>query len=147
MVPFASYESRGHSKPRLIFSGMKGPNVGSVCTALPKLLGPRTLITHGLQRLMVVSFPRCTVGPTPLPTQTQQLPTFLVQQCWELLRPLARSLQERKWFWDSEMNSRQSRDKHVKKYAVEGGVLYIFHDSLHILPVIDIARLIDDGFV
>ena len=45
------------------------------------------------------------------------------------------------------MNSRQSRDKHVKKYAVEGGVLYIFHDSLHILPVIDIARLIDDGFV
>ena len=27
-------------------------NVGSVCTALATLLGPRTLITHGLQRLM-----------------------------------------------------------------------------------------------
>ena len=27
-------------------------NVGSVCTALPTLLGPHTLITHGLQRLM-----------------------------------------------------------------------------------------------
>ena len=29
---------------------------------------------------------------TPLPTRTQQLPTFLAQQCWELLRPFARSL-------------------------------------------------------
>ena len=29
---------------------------------------------------------------TPLPTRTQQPPTFLVQQCWELLRPFARSL-------------------------------------------------------
>ena len=29
---------------------------------------------------------------TPLPTRTQQLPTLLVQQCWELLRPFARSL-------------------------------------------------------
>ena len=27
-------------------------NVGSVCTALPTLLGPRTVIMHGLQRLM-----------------------------------------------------------------------------------------------
>ena len=27
-----------------------------------------------------------------LPTRTQQLPTFLAQQCWELLRPFARSL-------------------------------------------------------
>ena len=27
-------------------------NVGFVCTALPTLLGSRTLITHGLQRLM-----------------------------------------------------------------------------------------------
>ena len=24
---------------------------------------------------------------TPLPTRTQQLPTLLAQQCWELLRP------------------------------------------------------------
>ena len=28
----------------------------------------------------------------PLPTRTQQLPSLLAQQCWELLRPLARSL-------------------------------------------------------
>ena len=29
---------------------------------------------------------------TPLPTRTQQLPTLLAQQCWELLHPFARSL-------------------------------------------------------
>ena len=29
---------------------------------------------------------------TPLPTRTQQLPTLLAQQCWELLRPFERSL-------------------------------------------------------
>ena len=29
---------------------------------------------------------------TSLPTRTQQLPTLLAQQCWELLRPFARSL-------------------------------------------------------
>ena len=29
---------------------------------------------------------------TPLPTRTQQLPTLLARQCWELLRPFARSL-------------------------------------------------------
>ena len=29
---------------------------------------------------------------TPLPTRTQQLPTLLAQQCWEFLRPFARSL-------------------------------------------------------
>ena len=28
----------------------------------------------------------------PLPTRTQQLPTLLAQQCWESLRPFARSL-------------------------------------------------------
>ena len=52
--------------------------------------------------LWVVFFPRCTAGPNivgsccivciPLPTRTQQLPTLLAQQCWELLRPFARSL-------------------------------------------------------
>ena len=31
---------------------------------------------------------------TPLPTCTQQLPTLLVQQCWELLRSFGRSLRE-----------------------------------------------------
>ena len=30
---------------------------------------------------------------TPLPTQTQQLPTLLAQQCWELLRPFAHHCQ------------------------------------------------------
>ena len=29
---------------------------------------------------------------TPLPTRTQQLPTLLAQQCWELFRPFARCL-------------------------------------------------------
>ena len=29
---------------------------------------------------------------TPLPTRTQQLPTSSAQQCWEFLRPFARSL-------------------------------------------------------
>ena len=27
---------------------------------------------------------------TPLPTRTQQLPTLLAQQCWELLHPFVR---------------------------------------------------------
>ena len=31
---------------------------------------------------------------TPLPTRTQQLPTLLVPQCWELLRPFPRSLRQ-----------------------------------------------------
>ena len=52
--------------------------------------------------LWVVSFPRCTVGPNIVgscciclytTTNTeQQLRTLLSQQCWELLRPFARSL-------------------------------------------------------
>ena len=33
---------------------------------------------------------------TSLPTRTQQLPTLLVQQCWELLRLFARSLRRRR---------------------------------------------------
>ena len=49
-------------------------NVGSVCTALPTLLGPRTLITHLLQRLM-----SCI-----LPTMHCRSKT-----CWELLHPFA----------------------------------------------------------
>ena len=46
-------------------------------TALPTLLGPRTLITHGLQRLM-----GCI-----LPTMHCRS-----EHCWELLHPFARSL-------------------------------------------------------
>ena len=74
--------------------------------ALPTLLGPPMLITHGFSKtyglysshgalqepnlLGVVAFV-C----TPLPTRTQRLPTLLRQQCWELLRPFARSLKPR----------------------------------------------------
>ena len=49
-------------------------NVGSVCTAPPTLLGPRTFITHGLQRLMgcILSTMHCRS-----------------QHCWELLHPFA----------------------------------------------------------
>ena len=53
-------------------------NVGSVCTALPTLLGPLTLITHGLQRLM-----GCI-----LPTMHRRS-----QHCWELLHPFAHHCQ------------------------------------------------------
>ena len=41
-----------------------------------------------LPNLLGVSASVC----TPLPTRTQQLPTLLAEQCWELLRPFARSL-------------------------------------------------------
>ena len=54
-------------------------NVGSVYTALPTLLGPRTcIITHGLQSLM-----GCV------------LPTIhcMSQHCWELLHPLVNNCQ------------------------------------------------------
>ena len=36
---------------------------------------------------------------TPLPTCTQQLPTLLAQQCWELFRPFARSLSHSSHLW------------------------------------------------
>ena len=78
-------------------------DVGSVCTARPTLLGPRTLITHGLQSLMGCIFPTMYCRSqtllrvvasvcTPLPSRMQQLPTLLAHQCWELLHPFARSL-------------------------------------------------------
>ena len=51
--------------------------------------------------LWVVSFPRCTAGPTPLPTRTQQLPTLLAQQRWELLRPFACALPAKKGLFPS----------------------------------------------
>ena len=53
-------------------------NVGFVCTALSTLLGPRTLITHGLQRLM-----GCI-----LPTMHCRS-----EHCWELLHPFAHHCQ------------------------------------------------------
>ena len=53
-------------------------NVGSVCTALPTLLGPRTVIMHGLQRLMGFI----------LPTMHRRS-----QHCWELLHPFEQHCQ------------------------------------------------------
>ena len=53
-------------------------NVGPVCAALPTLLGPRTLITHGLQRLM-----GCILPTMHCRSQT----------CWELLHPFAHHCQ------------------------------------------------------
>ena len=87
-----------------VIAEAKRNNAGSVCTALPTLLGPRTFITHGLQRLMLYPSRDALQVPTllgvvlsvwtPLPAHTQQLPTLLRQQCLELLRPFARSLRE-----------------------------------------------------
>ena len=47
---------------------------------------------------------------TPLPTRTQQLLTLLAQQCWELLRPFARSLSLTKQCC-SRAKQRQGKDK------------------------------------
>ena len=67
-------------------------NVGSVCTALLTLLEPRTLITHGLQRLM-----GCI-----LPTMHCRS-----QYCWELLHPFAKQCQHRRnnsqHYWPSNV--------------------------------------------
>ena len=79
------------------------------CTALPTLLGPRTRITHGLLKsygfypshdaLQVLTlFGVVASVCTPLPTRTQQLPTFLAQQVWELLRPFALNFRLRHFF-------------------------------------------------
>ena len=58
-------------------------NVGFVCTALPKFLGPARALHMVPKVLWVVYFPRFTAGPnvvgnccticTPLPSRTQQL--------------------------------------------------------------------------
>ena len=76
-------------------------NIGSVYTALPTLLGPRARQRWLSNSHGVVSFPLCTAGPNivgscSIPfhttkTRTQQLFVLLVQQCWELLPPFARS--------------------------------------------------------
>ena len=67
-------------------------NVGSVCTALPTLLGQRTLITHALQRLMGCILPTLHCRS---------------QHCWELLRPFAFSFKQPRW--------RQQWKRHLKK--------------------------------
>ena len=45
----------------------------------------------------------------PLPIRTQQLPTLLVQQCWELLRLFARSLRVARWWQHTPPTSFESR--------------------------------------
>ena len=53
-------------------------NVRSVCTALPTLLGPRTVVTHGVKRLMGCILPTVHCRS---------------QHCWELLHPFAHHYQ------------------------------------------------------
>ena len=76
-------------------------NVGSICTALPTLLGPRTRISRGLQSLMGCILPTMQCGsqhcwelshPFAHHCQRNNSQHCWSQQCWELLRPLARNL-------------------------------------------------------
>ena len=53
-------------------------NVGSVCTALLTFLGPRALITKGVQRLMGCILPTMQCRP---------------QHCWDMLHPFAHHCQ------------------------------------------------------
>ena len=53
---------------------------------------------------------------TPLPTRTQQLPTLLAQQCWELLRPFAHSLRY-----------------NVREINLRNIFQHFFNDLLHLL--------------
>ena len=64
-------------------------NVGSCCIRLHT-----TTSIHATTPNIVVATMLGVVASvcTPLPTFTQQLPTLLVQQYWELLRPFTRSL-------------------------------------------------------
>ena len=57
---------------------VKCNNVGSVCTAPPTLLAPRTLIMHGLHRLMGCILPMMHCGSW---------------HCWELSHPFAHHCQ------------------------------------------------------
>ena len=78
-------------------------NVGSICTALPTLLGPRTHITHGLQSLMgwILPIMHCRsqhcwellhLFAHHCRHERNNSQHCWSQQCWELLRPFARSL-------------------------------------------------------
>ena len=62
-------------------------NVGSICTALPTLLGTRTRITHCLQSLMGCN----------LPTMHCRY-----KHCWALLHPLVQHSQHR---WSNNVGS------------------------------------------
>ena len=130
------------------------------------LLGPRTPITHGLQRLMGCILPGCIAVPniigscfvasvcTPLPTRTQQLPTLLRQQCWELLRPFARNLSHckackllalfkiRVFTGDAsiacakedglDMSSDKFQHKNIKPLCSSYSYAYIYHGLFHL---------------
>ena len=101
-----------------------------VCTPIPTLLGPRTFIMYGLQRFIGCILPTmhcrsqhwwdCVASVcTALPTCTQQLPTLLAQQCWELLRPFARSLrhgqQASMYRWFSLISGDTSNNGEINK--------------------------------
>ena len=86
------------------------------CTAGPKLVGSccirlhTTANTHATTPNIVGATMLGVVASvcTPLPTCTQQLPTSLDQQCWELLCPFACSLRncsevwQRRWPWGNQ---------------------------------------------
>ena len=65
----------------LLFRDRQRNNVGSVCTALPTLLGLHMLITHGLQRVLGCILPTMHCGS---------------QRCWELLHPFTPHHQHRR---------------------------------------------------
>ena len=78
---------------------------------------------------------------TPLPTRTQQLPSLLAQQCWELLRPFARSLRIVKvmvnWFLIGAqfLHSHEGTTKlilwnSVNSHNFDAKTLF-FHPSIH----------------
>ena len=79
-------------------------NVGSICTALPTLLGPRTRNTHGLQSLMGWILPimhcrsqHCWESLHPFAHhcrhERNNSQRCWSQQCWELLHPFAHHCQ------------------------------------------------------
>ena len=57
---------------------------------------------------------------TPLPTHTQQLPTLLAKQCWELLRPFARSLRIQE-LHSNDKKIIQLEHNWIKKPQLAGG--------------------------
>ena len=86
---FNLYLSSLHSYEKLVDTWARYPRMtmpeGQSCTR--KYLKRRRRAKDSTTLLgVVVSVCR------PLPTRTQQLPTLLAQQCWELLRPFAGSL-------------------------------------------------------
>ena len=86
-------------------------NVGSACTALPTLVGPSMLITHGLQRLMGCILPMMHCS---------------FQHCWELLHPFAHHCQH------ARNNSQHCWRNNVSSCCV------CLHAALHFSQAIDV---------